>query len=435
MAIGTLTLEKVQQLCAERDKLEDDVEELKKETPKSLWCKDLDAFTKELDAQDLQEAKDDEYELSNMGNDAARIFRQVGKNQRKNTKKTVTAEKADSQSTTNNQASTASVTTTNAQKEIAKPKRGGGKKGAAKKKMEVESDEDDELDTSLQDRLAAYNHGLSADQSAVEDQGSKQNSPTEDFQPKQKETTKRAKKAAPVYVEMSDEDDTMGTIPEEENEEEGEKQPRKAGAKGMKAADGRTKKATIVSDSDSDFGFEEDDDTDEEAIPRKGSKKPAADKPPKPSKTKPKKSNSTTTAPVPRKRGPKRPTQGQKLIDEMLKPTSVDDAVDTVQPSPYKKSPEKKVRKMRPSPFNKKSGSVMSKLRQESDTSPPSANGSAGSSSNSPEEVNEVPKPAGRSRPQRATRAPVQYVLSESSDEKDEDEDEISDSDFVEDDD
>lgn len=49
LAIGTLTLEKVQQLCAERDKLEDDVEELKKATPKSLWWKDLDAFTKELD--------------------------------------------------------------------------------------------------------------------------------------------------------------------------------------------------------------------------------------------------------------------------------------------------------------------------------------------------------------------------------------------------
>ncbi len=51
MAIGTLTLEKVQQLCAKRDNLEDDVEELKKETPKSLWCKDLDAFTKELDVR------------------------------------------------------------------------------------------------------------------------------------------------------------------------------------------------------------------------------------------------------------------------------------------------------------------------------------------------------------------------------------------------
>lgn len=266
----------------------------------------------------------------------------------------------------------------------------------------------------------------------VEDQGSKQNSPTEDFKPNQKETTRREKKAAPVYVEMSDEDGTMETIPEEEENEEGEKQPRKAGAKG-KAANGRTKKATIASDGDSDFGIDEYDDTDyEEAIPRKGSKKRAVAKASKPSKTNPNKSNSTTTAPVPRKRGPKRPTQGQKLIDEMLKPTSVDAAVDAVQPSPYKKSPEKKVRKMRPSPFNKKSGSVMSKLMQESDTSPPSANGSAGSSSNSPEEVNEAPKPVGRSRPQRATRAPVQYALSESSDE---DEVEISDSDFVEDDD
>jgi len=31
--------------------------------------------------------------------------------------------------------------------------------------QEVESDGDDELDTILQDGLAAYNHGLSADQS------------------------------------------------------------------------------------------------------------------------------------------------------------------------------------------------------------------------------------------------------------------------------
>ena len=53
---------------------------------------------------------------------------------------------------------------------------------------------------------------------------------------------------------MSDEDDTMETIPEEEeNEEEREKQPRKVGAKGKKAANGKTKKAMVVSDSDSDF--------------------------------------------------------------------------------------------------------------------------------------------------------------------------------------
>jgi len=84
MAIGALTLEKVQQLCAERDQPEDDVEELKRATPKSLWCKDLDALT-------------------------------------------------------------------------------------------------NELDTSLQDRLEACNHDLWADQSAIEDQGSKQHSSTEDF--------------------------------------------------------------------------------------------------------------------------------------------------------------------------------------------------------------------------------------------------------------
>lgn len=35
MPIGTLTLEKVQQLCAERDKLEAEVAELRKASPKS----------------------------------------------------------------------------------------------------------------------------------------------------------------------------------------------------------------------------------------------------------------------------------------------------------------------------------------------------------------------------------------------------------------
>jgi len=57
----------------------------------------------------MQETKDDEHELRNMGLDAARIFTQVGKNQRKFTKKTVIPEKVDCQSTTDNQASTASI--------------------------------------------------------------------------------------------------------------------------------------------------------------------------------------------------------------------------------------------------------------------------------------------------------------------------------------
>ena len=35
MAIGSLTIEKVQELCAERDKLNKEVDDLRKETPKS----------------------------------------------------------------------------------------------------------------------------------------------------------------------------------------------------------------------------------------------------------------------------------------------------------------------------------------------------------------------------------------------------------------
>lgn len=49
MAIGTLTLEKVQALCGEKDKLNNEVEELRKATPKSLWVKDLDALETQLD--------------------------------------------------------------------------------------------------------------------------------------------------------------------------------------------------------------------------------------------------------------------------------------------------------------------------------------------------------------------------------------------------
>jgi DNA topoisomerase II len=49
MPIGALTLEKVQQLCTERDKLEAEVDELRKASPKSLWMKDLDALDQELD--------------------------------------------------------------------------------------------------------------------------------------------------------------------------------------------------------------------------------------------------------------------------------------------------------------------------------------------------------------------------------------------------
>ena len=41
--------EKVQELCAERDKLNKEVDDLRKETPKSFWRKDLDAQEGQLD--------------------------------------------------------------------------------------------------------------------------------------------------------------------------------------------------------------------------------------------------------------------------------------------------------------------------------------------------------------------------------------------------
>lgn len=49
MAIGTLTQEKVQELCADRDKLKEDVDDLRRATPKNLWTKDLDALQSQLD--------------------------------------------------------------------------------------------------------------------------------------------------------------------------------------------------------------------------------------------------------------------------------------------------------------------------------------------------------------------------------------------------
>mgnify|MGYP000892098067 CR=1 FL=1 len=49
MPIGTLTLEKVQELVARQKKLEDELESLGKATPEILWMRDLAALENELD--------------------------------------------------------------------------------------------------------------------------------------------------------------------------------------------------------------------------------------------------------------------------------------------------------------------------------------------------------------------------------------------------
>ncbi|CAH8366429.1 unnamed protein product [Eruca vesicaria subsp. sativa] len=57
LSIATLTLEKVQELCGERDKMKQQVEDLKKATPRSLWLRDLESLDAELDKLDVEDAK------------------------------------------------------------------------------------------------------------------------------------------------------------------------------------------------------------------------------------------------------------------------------------------------------------------------------------------------------------------------------------------
>ena len=124
-----------------------------------------------------------------------------------------------------------------------------------------------------------------------------------------------------------------------------------------------------------------------------------------------------------KKRGPaaegKQSKAQQKLLTEMLKPSAEDSGI----------SPEKKVRKMRASPFNKKSSSILGRVGKELEAITDSEETLCTSSSmsiNNTEEVTEVIQP--RSRPQRANRKQTTYVVSDS-----ETENAPDDSDFEED--
>lgn len=158
-----------------------------------------------------------------------------------------------------------------------------------------------------------------------------------------------------------------------------------------------------VEDDDEDFGMEE---TRPAGRGRKGAgagRRPAAQS-----------TKAPTAAATAARRG--RPPGGNKLITEVLKPAEN-----------AKASPEKKVRKIRPSPFNKKSGSILDRTAGHNSAS----EDSGASPSSSPDEA--AAQPA-RARPQRANRAPAKkyVVISESQSEEDHADD---DSDFQEDDD
>ncbi|KAI8538692.1 hypothetical protein RHMOL_Rhmol09G0124700 [Rhododendron molle] len=172
MVIGTLTLEKVQELCADRDKLSGEVDELSKATPKSLWIKDLDALERELDEQDKTsvqaEAARNEMKSRVMGEAGLKVVtRQALKNPRKNNNKKTDDAKIVSEAI---ETRSSSAMETDNVPEAAKPKGRAGPKKAPVRKQEKSSlilrdeDDDDEV-LELKDRFAAYNLESSPDHS------------------------------------------------------------------------------------------------------------------------------------------------------------------------------------------------------------------------------------------------------------------------------
>ncbi|WOH04380.1 hypothetical protein DCAR_0623789 [Daucus carota subsp. sativus] len=359
MEIGTLTAERVQKLLKEKDQLIGEVDELRKATPTSLWLKDLDALDRELDAQDQRDADGEASRVSTYENrmkpDGS--AKKAPKNPRKSTKNVKNAETVVKLTGT---ATDSAMETDNVQEVVnpkgkAGPKKAPAKKGKSTSILRDEDDDDEILD--LKDRLAAYNINSSPDHSEVME-----------VDVPQKQATK--------------------------------KPPSGKSVAGKKAS------LDVSGDEEQEFEIEDisdDNDSEVEVVKgKKGGRKPAA-------------GNSKAAAKPPaapaatKKRGPAATTKksqlvNQKLITDVLKPAENSGV-----------SPEKKVRKMRASPFNKKSSSVLGRVAAKDDSvslgSSLDTSGGGGSS----ETMTRV------ARPQRVNRTKTTYVLSDSDDNDEED--------------
>ena len=260
---------------------------------------------------------------------------------------------------------------------------------------------EDEI-VSLQERLAAYNFGASSDISAG----------------KYFWTTVVLNLPINFHIAFISVLKLVFTSTGMETEEPPAPAEKKEGPKRRGAA--KKKSSAIVlddSDSDNEVHNVDDDDDDEDfeimqpVAPgrKKGGRKPAAQNAKK------------APAAAARKRnvgGKQSQLLGQKLITDMLESTGI--------------SPEKKVRKMRASPFNKKSSSVLGRVAaadKDESVSKDLSGGSdaSGSSPSITEEVVEIAPPAARARPQRANRRQTTYVLSESESDNDSDNEDYSD--------
>ncbi|KAG6761071.1 hypothetical protein POTOM_034263 [Populus tomentosa] len=350
MAIGTLTLERVQQLCADRDKLNGEVDSLRKTTPKVLWVKDLEALEMQLDMLDEYDAEAEEARRKLKGGGAKgeagfKVSKQAPKYPRKYTKKAINEEVSVETTGTSSSFAIETASSENAAA-VVKPKgRAGSKKAPAKMQEKLspvldEIDEDDEIE-SLKDRLNAYRLDSSPEQSADME--------TDALQVPARRGAARKKPLANV---------------------------------------------SVISDSEDEPNLDDDSDVEVKALPetkKKGGRKAAAA------------NNAAKPPAATKRRGPASQQSqglGQKLLTEMLKPAEGAGI-----------SPEKKVRKVRASPFNKKSGSVLGRSHKEDDT------GSEPMSASSSENTDVIDVPA-RARPQRANRKQTRYVLSDSESEK-----------------
>ncbi|CAA0808911.1 DNA topoisomerase 2 [Striga hermonthica] len=341
LAIGTLTAEKLQELRAERDKLTQEVEELRRATVKSLWLKDLDALqSKYIEVLTKCERNWEENRQRILGD--TNVLKPLPKNPRKNNKKASNKESSTAATVPMDVADKTATETVG--EKVKKPRA----KAAAKKKIPAEKvdDEDDDDDVGdLRKRIAAYNFDSSPDRS--EDMETDQHQvPAKTKQPNK---TALQKKSQSTLSEIADDDD----IADVEVIDDGEK--KKKG----------------------------------------GGRKPANSKAAKPPLGGTKKRGATAGS---------NKSLGQKLISEVLKPVE--------------NSPERKVRKMRSSPFNKKSSSILGKtiiLDDDVQESSPE-NSSIGSTMEARQEDVVV---APKGRPQRGNRAKASYVISDDSESDD----------------
>ncbi|KAG6408579.1 hypothetical protein SASPL_131595 [Salvia splendens] len=345
LSINTLTLEKMQELLAEREKRVAEVEDLKSTSVKMLWMRDIDALEAKL-VEELNKYEKKWEEDRKRIHDGA-YAKGPQKNPRKKTQKTTTKKEPaeDPMEVSQN-----TMPQTDKAAEVKKPRgRAPAKKKAPAAKVTSTADEDEDEISDLRQRMAAYNFNSSPDRS--EDMESEVSQVPTNNQAAKRDVTKKT---------------TLSSVSE-------------------------------IDDSDDDIVEIIDDDFETEEKKKKGGRKPANGKAvgkPPPAATK--------------KRAPasKKPQLvGQKLITQVLKPAEV--------------SPDKKVRKMRASPFNKKSGSILGRTinvddDEEEDASEASASTLGSATDAAPSVV----------RPKRANRAQMKYVISDSeSDQADDDDD------------